>query len=196
MRWIPLVLFLALAIVTASRALLHWRATGINPYVLPSDDSPEGYIGRTLRWVMGGLFLALVGHATGWDGSLGLLPWAGEPAAFWLGTVLAGAALLWSAVGQAHMGRAWRIGIDHERATPLVRHGLFAISRNPIFLGVRVALLGAVLLAPNAVALATALAAEVLIQIQTRLEEAHLLAQHRDAYIAYARRVRRWLGRQ
>ncbi len=195
MRWIPLALFLTLAIVSAGRALLHWRATGINPYVVPSDDSPEGYIGQALRWVIGGLFIALIGHAMGWDDSLGVLPWA-QSAAFWLGTALAAAALLWSAVGQAQLGRAWRIGIDQAHTTTLVRHGLFAVSRNPIFLGVRVALLGVVLLAPNAVVLATTLGAEILIQLQTRLEEAHLHTRHGDDYAAYARRVHRWLGRR
>jgi len=194
MSWIPLLLFLAFAAVNAGRILRHRQVTGINPYVLTNDDSPEGYIGRALRWIIGGLFVALAGHAAGWDSSLGLLPWADASAAFWLGTALVVVALIWSAMAQAHMGSSWRIGIDHAHPTTLIQHGLFTISRNPIFLGVRVALLGAVLLVPNAIALSTALAAEVLIQLQVRLEETHLRAQHGDDYTGYARSVHRWLG--
>jgi protein-S-isoprenylcysteine O-methyltransferase Ste14 len=33
------------------------------------------------------------------------------------------------------MGDSWRIGIDQEQKTSLVRHGVFKLSRNPIFLG-------------------------------------------------------------
>jgi protein-S-isoprenylcysteine O-methyltransferase Ste14 len=127
---------------------------------------------------------------------MGPLPWADVPATFWLGATLVAAALVWVVVAQAQMGNAWRIGIDHQHATALVRHGLFTMSRNPIFLGVRVALLGAVLMVPNAVVLASALAGEVLIQVQVRLEEAHLLQLHRDDYRAYANLVHRWLGRR
>jgi len=196
LRWVPLILFLLFAVATASRILWHRRATGNSPYVVASGDSPEGYIVKTLRWVMAGLLGALIGHAAGWDGWMGMLPWAQQPATFWLGIILGTGALPWVAVAQAQMGNAWRIGIDHEHATALVHHGLFTISRNPIFLGARFALLGAVLQVPNAVVLATALAAEILIQIQTRLEEAHLSALHGDAYRTYARRVHRWLGRR
>ena len=196
MRWVPLALLLAFALASMGRMLLHRRATGVNPYVLPDDDSPEGYIARALRWTISGLVVALLHEALDRGDRIGALPWAGERTAYWSGIVLAVAALLWVTVAQAQMGHAWRIGIDRQHATVLVRHGLFAISRNPIFLGMRVALLGAVLLVPNALMLAVAVAAEVLIQVQTRLEEVHLLTLHGDNYNTYARTVRRWLGCQ
>lgn len=195
-RWIPTALFLAFAVTTAGRIFLHWRATGANPYIAAEHDSAEDYIVRALRWVIGGLIAALACHGMGWSDWMGTLPWADAPAAFWLGAGLATTALIWVVVAQAQMGKSWRIGIDHRHATALVQHGLFTLSRNPIFLGVRVTLLGAVLLVPNAVVLAGALAGEVLIQIQTRLEEAYLLHLHGDAYRAYTDTVHRWLGRR
>ena len=196
MRWVPLILFAIFAIAIAGRILLYWHATGTNPYVLPSDDSPEGYIARTLRWIIVGLIIGLISDAAGWQDWIGILPWARQPAAFWPGVAFVVTAVLLVAVAQAQMGNAWRIGIDHEHETALIHHGLFGISRNPIFLGARIALLGAILLVPNAMVLATVLAAEVLIQIETRLEENHLVALHGDSYITYAQKVHRWLGRQ
>jgi protein-S-isoprenylcysteine O-methyltransferase Ste14 len=195
-RWIPLILFLAFAAATAGRIFLHWRATGANPYIAAEHDSAEGYIIRVLRWVIGGLVVALVCHGAGWDDWMGTLPWAGAPVAFWSGVGLSAAALIWVTVAQAQMGNAWRIGIDHRHATALVRHGLFAVSRNPIFFGMRLTLLSAVLLVPNAIVLASALAGEVLVQVQTRLEEVHLLHLHGGAYRAYTDAVHRWLGRR
>lgn len=90
-------------------------------------------------------------------------------------------------------GVVWRIGIDTERETELVQGGLFAISRNPIFLAMRVQLLGLFLVVPSAVTLALLVAGEILLQVQVRLEEAYLCDLHGDRYLAYSARVRRWL---
>jgi protein-S-isoprenylcysteine O-methyltransferase Ste14 len=102
-------------------------------------------------------------------------------------------ALGWLLVAQAQMGTAWRVGIDKGQATPLVQHGLFARSRNPIFLSMRMALLGLVLVAPSAATLVLLVAGELLMQVQVRLEEQHLAGLHGERYAAYCKRVRRWL---
>ena len=80
-----------------------------------------------------------------------------------------------------------------EIKTDLVQHGLFKISRNPIFLGMRVMLIGFFLILPNAATFAILLLGEVLVQVQVRLEEAYLRQLHGMRYNAYRQRVRRWL---
>ncbi len=197
MRWLPFalfVLFFLLALV--GRSLLAWRRTGINPIVWPNDDSTEGYIARALHAATAVLLIGCALHGAGTSLRLGLLPWAGSVALYWLGVALFAIALAWVLVAQLQMGASWRIGIDHARATALVEHGLFRWSRNPIFLGTRLALLAAVLMVPTAITLAASVALEVLIQLQVRLEEQHLLQLHGDAYRDYRARVRRWLGRR
>ena len=67
------------------------------------------------------------------------------------------------------------------------------MSRNPIFLAMRVNLLGLVLVFPAATTLAILVAGEILMQVQVRLEEEHLRGAHGLTYDDYARRVRRWL---
>ena len=94
---------------------------------------------------------------------------------------------------QAQMGRSWRIGIDDEHTTALVTHGIFGRSRNPIFLGMRLMLVGLFLVIPEAATLVLWLVGDVLIRTQVYLEEEHLLRQHGEAYRAYQGRVRRWL---
>jgi protein-S-isoprenylcysteine O-methyltransferase Ste14 len=75
----------------------------------------------------------------------------------------------------------------------LVQTGLFRVSRNPIFLATRLALLGFFLVAPNAATLAILAAGEVAIQVQVRLEEQHLSNMHGAAYADYRSKVARWL---
>jgi protein-S-isoprenylcysteine O-methyltransferase Ste14 len=91
------------------------------------------------------------------------------------------------------MGESWRIGIDEEHRTPLVRKGVFGVSRNPIFLGMISTLLGLFLVTPNAVTLLVLGLGVVLIQIQVRLEEEFLSSAHGEDYEEYRREVRRWL---
>ncbi|MFC4637786.1 methyltransferase family protein [Deinococcus hohokamensis] len=176
------------------RSLLVWRQAGVNPYVLPTDDSAHGYVGRAMRVLMLGLLtlllaLTVVPSLTPHLGSLDMLAQPGVSAAGWALLLLS---LGWVAAAQAAMGASWRIGIDTTRPTVLVQRGPFQVSRNPIFLGMRLNLLGLVLVMPNAGTLAALVAGEVLMQIQVRLEEAHLAGQHGDEYRKYTKAVPRW----
>lgn len=82
--------------------------------------------------------------------------------------------LVWVLVAQTQMGESFRIGVDNAHATALIRHGWFGVSRNPIFLGLLVMLLGCVLVLPSAASLAVSVLGYASIQIQVRLEEEHL----------------------
>jgi protein-S-isoprenylcysteine O-methyltransferase Ste14 len=91
------------------------------------------------------------------------------------------------------MGESWRIGIDEEHRTSLVQRGVFGLSRNPIFVGMMITLLGLFLVIPNAWTLLTFAMGVVLIQIQVRLEEEFLAKTCGDEYAQYRMRVRRWI---
>jgi len=192
-----LIYFLAYFLLAfAWRSVLTYRRTGINPVVLPRSEDAYGYVGLAFKVVILGCAMLVSSMALLPDA---IIPWTGriEPlqvtAAKWLGWFLLLLALLWMLVAQAQMGASWRIGIDTGHRTELVSSGLFAISRNPIFLAMRASMLGLFLVAPNAVTLALLVTSEVLLQVQVRLEEAHLSALHGSAYDAYCAKVRRWL---
>ena len=99
----------------------------------------------------------------------------------------------WIVIAQGQMGASWRIGIDHDTATPLITTGLFSRSRNPIFLGMIVSLLGIFLVIPNAITLLQFASTAMLLQVQVLLEENYLTLTHGNSYQAYSRQVRRWL---
>ena len=101
-------------------------------------------------------------------------------------------ALVIIVVAQGQMGDSWRIGVDYDHSTEFVQRGLFKYSRNPIFAGVMLSVIGFFLLLPNAVTLLIMMLDLALIQVQIRLEEQHLSAEHGDLYKRYCDEVRRW----
>jgi protein-S-isoprenylcysteine O-methyltransferase Ste14 len=176
------------------RWFVVFRRTGVNPIVLPSSDDAYGYVGRAFKFAVLGcaavvLLIAFVDQAPVW---LGAYPGLQSRAVFSAGWLLLCVSLIWLLVAQAQMGASWRIGIDAKRRTALVQHGLFTVSRNPIFLAMRGNLLGFLLVFPAAGTFALFIAGEILMQLQVRLEEQHLLQLHGQPYADYCSRVRRW----
>lgn len=171
-----------------------WRRTGINPLVLPRNDSAEGFIGVWFKAMIGAVLVLTLCLALGLDPKrLGLITWLDGMPMHWAGSALLVLTLPQVALAQSTMGRAWRIGIDSARPTELVTHGLFAMSRNPIFLALRLNLAGLFMSLPSAVTLSIWLVGEVLIGVQVRLEESHLSKTLAEDYRAYAERTPRWL---
>jgi protein-S-isoprenylcysteine O-methyltransferase Ste14 len=183
-------IFFSFGLLVPSWAL--YRRTGINPLVLPRDDTALGYIGKAFKCTLALLFVYLLVKALQW--------WPTEPMLWFTPAWLAAlawcglcAAMLGMLLAQHHMGNTWRIGIDTQHATELVSHGLFRYSRNPVFLAMRCSMLFLLILQPSAIVLALAASAELLMQIQVRMEEDHLQQLHGASYAQYRQRVRRWL---
>jgi protein-S-isoprenylcysteine O-methyltransferase Ste14 len=172
-----------------------WKRTGVNPVTFRGADTAHDFIGKLFKIVMAVLTLNVVIYAFAPDFYPTLMPIARLENRF---VKSAGVALLiislgWTIVAQIHMGNSWRIGIDEEKETALIKTGLFRFSRNPIFLGMQITLLGFFLAAPNAVSLLILILGFVLIQIQVRLEEEFLAKTRGEAYQVYRNQVRRWL---
>jgi protein-S-isoprenylcysteine O-methyltransferase Ste14 len=184
--------FLAAMVLPTYRV---WKSTGVNPYKLGRSDSAHDYIGKLFRITLIACALIVLTFVFFPTVYRQLMPIAFLNnmviAAF--GFVLLLIALTWVLVAQSHMQKSWRIGIDEDIRTELVQRGLFKISRNPIFLGMRIMLIGLFLILPNAVMMTIWIAGEILIQIQVRLEEDYLTRIHGDSYRAYQSRVRRWI---
>ena len=98
------------------------------------------------------------------------------------------------AVALYHFGRSWRVGIDHDHPGQLVTRGVFAITRNPIFLFMDLFFLGTALVQRDLFCLLFALAAAAGIHYQIRQEEAFLLKQYGRAYRRYMLNVPRYVG--
>jgi protein-S-isoprenylcysteine O-methyltransferase Ste14 len=172
-----------------------WRTTRLNPYKLGSSDSAHDYIGRNFRLAVTACTLVIFAFVflPSLYRQLLHIPYVSHEVFAWIGIALLLFALVWILIAQSQMQTSWRIGIDEDVRTDLVQRGLFKISRNPIFLGIRMMLVGLFLVLPNAVMLVIWVVGEILIQIQVRLEEEFLTRIHGDHYRTYQQQVRRWI---
>jgi protein-S-isoprenylcysteine O-methyltransferase Ste14 len=128
---------------------------------------------------------------------LGIVEPLGVLHALWIQAAGAAIAVLGIAAtvyAQLDMGDSWRIGVDPNETTTLVRSGVFGWVRNPIFTAMITFGLGIALLTPNLVAIAGFVLLIVTIELQVRsVEEPYLLAKHGDAYRDYLARVGRFV---
>jgi protein-S-isoprenylcysteine O-methyltransferase Ste14 len=195
-RWL-LVLYFGVYFTTAFvwRSWQVWRKTGINPYVLPRSDDAQGYVAKAFRLVL----LSMAGYVVtqaAWPSvhlALSAIDWLDAEVTHLAGWGILVASLIWVSIAQMQMGASWRIGIDLKNETALVRNGLFALSRNPIFLAMRASLLGLLLVRPNALTLVLAVAGELLMQLQVRQEEIFLRQRHGESYMEYCAHTPRWI---
>lgn len=196
MKYLPLLYFIVFyGVAFVGRTLVVWRKTGINPYKLSATDDVDGMMSLYFRLMSFASFGAVVIYAFSDELYQYLAPivWLQSPVLVFLGVVLLCAALIWIIAAQIQMGNSWRIGIDSESKTELIQTGVFKLSRNPIFLGMRVIYVGYFLFMPNAVTLVLLVLGEALLQIQVRLEESHMKQLHPQEYQQYFQTVRRWL---
>ena len=85
--------------------------------------------------------------------------------------------------------------LPHRAATALVTTGVFALSRNPIYLGNTELVAGAALAFGNLWFLIFAFIAAAVVEIiAIRREEAHLARLFGAEWNAYAARTPRWIG--
>ncbi|MDR0841229.1 MAG: isoprenylcysteine carboxylmethyltransferase family protein [Christensenellaceae bacterium] len=116
-----------------------------------------------------------------------------SPALAWVGSALCGLGLILFAAALSSFGNAWRVGIDDEHSDALVTNGVFAHSRNPIFLFMHLFFFGVFLMFPNWFFLAAFLIEAIGIHRQILNEERFLHKKYGDAYDAYRKKVRRYL---
>jgi protein-S-isoprenylcysteine O-methyltransferase Ste14 len=174
------------AVALGVRTVMQHTRTGDTGWRLSRPRSvPEGLARALLVGALLSFAVALLRPA---DRDTSVLTVTGAIAA------LSAIGLVWTA--QVQMGASWRIGVDPDERTALVRSGLYAHVRNPIYTGMAVFAVAHVAMAPSSWSLAGALAVLVGVQVQVRgVEEPHLTRVHADAYRAWAATSGRFVPR-
>lgn len=116
-----------------------------------------------------------------------------SPAPGWAGVALCAAAVIGIAVSLSSFGDSFRVGIDEENPDRLVTTGMFAVSRNPIYVCFDLFFSGQLLIHRNLAILAFAVLFALLIHRQILREESFLKLHYGAPYEAYCRKVRRYL---
>lgn len=111
----------------------------------------------------------------------------------WLGVVLCLSGLVLLAASLVSFGASFRVGIDDEHPDKLITTGIFAYTRNPIYVAFGFVLVGEFLIFPNWILLVYPVAAAWLIHRQVLREEEYLKRHYGKAYLDYTGRVRRYL---
>ena len=122
----------------------------------------------------------------------GRIPFLKGPLTWGLGALalaLAGVLVIW---GEISLGYSFRVALP-ESKQELVTDGIYRFSRNPLALSVILFALGALLLAPSWLALATLILNVAAYEWKIKIEEAYLSEAHGEAYAAYCAKTGRYL---
>jgi protein-S-isoprenylcysteine O-methyltransferase Ste14 len=196
-RQLPLVgVLLSFAITGLWRPWLQYRRHGSSGLFL----FRSGGLGIRLRDAAAVLaFILLLAQAVvavAWPARLSSLVGPGtriDLVLYGTGGALLFAGLILLVVAQLQLGASWRIGIEDGAKPGLVTHGLYRVTRNPIFLCLLAIATGYTLMLPTVLSFAIVFGMYVGIRHQVAAEEAYLAATYGDAYHDYARRVGRFV---
>lgn len=193
--YLPVYLLLYIVISFLLPTYRTWKRTGINPITFGKSDNAHDYIGFVMKLLIAFLFVSVLLFAIGknWYQYIVPITYLEKSALRILGFVLIHTSLVWISIAQYQMSNSWRIGIDEVNKTELKTKELFSISRNPIFLGVILSVLGVFCIIPNALTFFVALSTYYIIQIQIRLEEEFLEKRHGNNYHIYKLKAKRFI---
>jgi protein-S-isoprenylcysteine O-methyltransferase Ste14 len=193
--YLPIYLILYFLLAFILPTYLTYKRTGINPITFGKNDNAHDYIGFVMKILM--LLLSITIFLFALNKTLYYystpINYLENDTLKNIGLVLIHISLVWIAIAQYQMSNSWRIGIDETNKTELKTKGIFSISRNPIFLGMIISVIGIFLIIPNAITFFLTLTTYFIIQIQVRLEEAFLLKQHGADYANYLKNVKRFI---
>jgi len=126
---------------------------------------------------------------------LGILvkPFWNSPVPGWAGLVLCVLALIGFIVSLVSFGDSFRVGIDEKAPSKLMTGGMFAVSRNPIFLCFLLLLIGLFLIHRNVLIVIAVVFFTAMIHRQILREELFLEKHYGEEYENYRKKVRRYL---
>ncbi len=192
--WFPVASLLLVVAASILRGLLL-QASGVPSYGFGHNRPIQSVAERF--WSIAVALLA-VAALTAWlapqlEIHLGRPAWSDTPSLRWIAAGLMTVCTALIIAAQATMGASWRVGVPAEGPGALVTGGLFAISRNPVFVGMFGLALGMFLWSPTMLTAAVLPLAASMMAVQVRIEEVALSARHGDDYAAYQARTPRWL---
>src|SRR5262249_51708777 len=110
----------------------------------------------------------------------------------WVGVFLGFGGLVLLLLSLVSFGKSFRVGIDVDHSDKLVTTGVFAFSRNPIYVAFGLVLLGQFLVFPNWILLVYLAAGIWLFHRQVLREEESLRKHYGKEYAEYCNRVGRY----
>lgn len=110
-----------------------------------------------------------------------------------LGAILLACSLVLFILALVSFGNSWRVGIDEKTPGELVSRGVFAVTRNPIFLSLIVYAIGTFLINGSLILLVFAILIVAGVRYQIIQEEKFLLVRYGKAYEEYKTTTGRYI---
>lgn len=198
MEFIKLAAFLYLIIyygvLLILRSYILYKNTGINPVKNMDKNGIEGFIENVMTVCFILISVIVLNFVFLESNYQWLIPiYYLENMFFgYLGITISFIGLIIGIIAQLQMGNSWRLGLDRNSKTELVKKGLFKYSRNPIYLGILISNIGFFMMMPNALSFAFLVVSYVGLEVKIRLEETYLQKVHPIEYLNYQSSVRRW----
>jgi len=175
----------------AYRARIKGRASNLVP--------PER-IGKILRLVWTPIIVIWVSHpfltAHSRRQSWPWRPFYYDSRIAWIALFIVAACFVATWICWNRMGSAWRMGIDPAEKTALIASGPFAYVRHPIYALSQLMMLATVAAIPSLLMIGTGITHLILLQWESRREEAHLLRVQPQRYARYQSQVGRFLPKR
>jgi protein-S-isoprenylcysteine O-methyltransferase Ste14 len=194
--WLPLMSFAAFLMLARVRALML-RPSGVRVVVDDWQRPFREIIYDLLAFALA-LFWIYLLIAAAWPFSLQWLPdllsdkLIDSFAARYAGVLLVMIAPLLFAAALSSFGLSWRIGVDRQSPGPLVTSGVFAWTRNPIYLAFDLLAVGSFLIHGRVVFAVTVAVLVLVIHGVILREERFLTGRHGEEFRNYCGRVGRY----
>jgi protein-S-isoprenylcysteine O-methyltransferase Ste14 len=186
-RWIAALTLVLLVCMVLTRTLLM-RQQGIRAFRFGAIDRTDFFIPPFMLFYLYLIFARALGLPTPAHRQLFHIPFVA-----WVGTALCLAGLALFLAALIGFGKSFRVGIDADRPDKLITSGIFAVTRNPIYLAFALVLLGEFLIFPHWILLVYVAAGFLLFHRQVLREEEFLQTHYGSAFTEYRQRVPRYL---
>lgn len=111
------------------------------------------------------------------------------------GLLLFGISIILCWIISAQLKDSWRVGVQEDQKTVLIKDGVYAYVRNPYFLSYFIMYLGLFLVRPSFVLLVMVIATVAMFNKMVLKEEIHLLNMHGKEYEEYKAKTGKYLPR-
>ena len=197
LNYFQIALIVVITCVIVSKALYSWAATGVFPIVIGRGKGAWRVIEllsllAVVLWVVEVLLRALRAPVDLFPDHVGLVVLRTQ-AARTIGLALMIVGLIPFLLAFVNFGTSWRIGIDRMTPGELVTGGIFAVTRNPIYVAFILFFFGIFLANGTWFFLIFAVLAVVAMHFQIVREETFLKKQYGAEYAAYCARTARYL---
>ncbi len=194
-RWGPLTVLVLTVGAHLGRSYWLRRASPALADPAGTADSALGFIREVHRRSLGVMLAYFACRALFplLEQDFGRVEWLAEETIRLFGLALAVVGAVWILMMQFAMGAHWSVDVPARALPWLVNARPFALSRNPVLLGVLAEAMGLFLTSPTALTLMALTTIWLGTQLQVRLEEEYLRASYGADYLSYCQRVRRWL---